>query len=167
MGGRPVRRRAFTLIELLITIAIFSILSASLAFSASQISLRSAVTRRLLHLESSLAFTLDTVAGDIAQSVAHEINDGALLLTLPAMRGDETRTVTHRLDANRAMRRIETGTHAVEVTLTDDLVSGEFQAATNGLRLTLTGGFDVRQRAIRRGVDVFLAWPEATGVRAP
>jgi prepilin-type N-terminal cleavage/methylation domain-containing protein len=159
-------RRAITLIELLIVVAIIAILSSGLVFSTSQIITRSVRTERTQLLEESLSIALDAITADVAQSTAHGIApDGALTLTQAAASGE--RRVDYRLELGNLLRRIGTGDHAIEWVLVGESASGEFADAGDGLKIALTGRFAMPPRVIERRVAAFVAWPEAVGCEPP
>jgi prepilin-type N-terminal cleavage/methylation domain-containing protein len=165
IGFRP-PQRAVTLIELLIVVAMVTIIAAGLAFSASQTLTRARVAERTQHLEQSLAVAVDAISGDLAQAADHSVADSATLaLTLAPLPGGEERAVLYRLGESGLTRRLTRGDQVSETHLITEAASGEFTAERSGLRLNLSVGFKAWHREIERRTEIFLAWPEVTGLR--
>ncbi len=159
-------QRAVTLIELLIVLAMVAIITAGLAFSVTQTLTRARVSERTQHLEQSLALAVDAIAGDLAQAADHAVADGSTLaLTLAPLPGGEEWAVLYRLGQSGLTRRLTRGDQVSETRLITEAASGEFTAEPSGLRLNLNVGFRAWHREITRGTEIFLTWPEVTGLR--
>lgn len=155
-------RRAFTLIELLIVVAIIAILSSGAVFSFTQIVTRSVMAERRFRLDQDLATFAEALAGDVAQAASHETRGAASLrLALAPEPGGLPRAIEYRIEPGRLVRTLETGGERAERVLLAEEVTGEITADPDGVSLALTGRFTMGWRTVERRTSLFAAWPGA------
>ena len=153
-------RRAMTLIELLIVVAIIAILSGGLVFSSTQIMTRSALLQSTMVIERSLASAVDALSADVAQCTASAISGEALALTMPPDEVGQVRTVAYSLEGDTLWRRSVGGDLDYDVALAEQVIGGEIEPEEQGVSLRLRAGFRMGWRTVERRVEVFVAWPE-------
>jgi prepilin-type N-terminal cleavage/methylation domain-containing protein len=156
-------RRAMTLIELLIAIAIIAILSGGLVFSSTQILTRSVLIQGTMQMEQSLANAVDALSGDVAQCTASTISGEALALKMPPDEKGRRRIVVYSLEGSALWRRSVGGDFDYGAALAEQVLDGEIEPEAQGVSLRVTAGFSMGWRTVERRIEVFVAWPEGVG----
>lgn len=151
--------RGFTLIEMLIVVAIIAILTAGLVLSFTGLVTRSTVIENQLQTTQDIDNAIDALAGDTATCTSHTLaNPTSLTLT------SADREIHFTIADGTLQRSIVTSDRTVTTTLVTQMASGEFIADESGLHVSLSAGFDRWHRQIRCTREMFFAWPEVVGV---